>query len=138
MSDKVFFDPVDKSCIDGIRPDGFGQYSGKTLEELSFERGVDLVVMGGNEAYLIYCDKFKTEPVEITEEQFRYFLEVLPPCKWVRNGDTESFFMSERTAGNITAHLVRIGKRYYKFEDEDTLSHEDKVRKCMPLKDAEK
>jgi hypothetical protein len=71
-----------------------GPYSVMTYDEYSAgERGIRL-----------------SEPeAEITEEKFRYYLEVLPPLKWTSTESFESFLMSEFTSGSYTQQTVRRG-----------------------------
>lgn len=111
---------------------GLGTYSRETLEQVR-ERYPNAVIMPYEEAWKKHCDSYLTEPVEITEEDFWYFLEVLSPCSWHRRHDSESFYMSEFTTGDVTLHLVRIGTRYYKFEDHVMKTHEERVEKCLAL-----
>lgn len=85
--------------------------------------GSDLVVLDLDEAHRRYENSFKSDPVEITEEQWHDMLGCLPPVAWKRDGSGESFKMSERTAGSITGIYVRIGERYFQFDDDIRLSH---------------
>ena len=50
---------------------------------------------------------------EITEDQYHYALEVLPPEKWQTVDGVNIFRMSEYTIGNITAHYAFYNKRYF-------------------------
>ena len=56
---------------------------------------------------------FLTGWTEIDEERWMDALECLPPRKWKTVDDVEIFQMSEMTAGDITAHYVRYGERYF-------------------------
>lgn len=67
---------------------------------------------------------YRTKPIEITEAQFRYALEVLPPVGWRTIRGVESFKMSERYYGQITSIYARVGRRYFTFRDTITLSAE--------------
>ncbi len=69
----------------------------------------------------------KTEPVEITEDNFLKALNVLPPVRWTKRSDSESFKLSERLYGSITAIYARIGDRYYTFSDNIALPHDDVI-----------
>jgi len=50
-----------------------------------------------------------TDPIQITEKQWMYALEVLPPDGWVQEPGFNSFLMSERTSGSFTNQYVRYG-----------------------------
>ena len=67
---------------------------------------------------------YRTNPIEITKDQFTYALEVLPPVGWRTAKGVESFKMSERYYGQMTAIYVRIGRRYFTFRDAVTLTAE--------------
>lgn len=122
-----FFQPVTKVTIDMVRPDGLSLYGGKTREQLTEQYG-EIVIINTEEAYRLHCESFKRPPVEITEERFMEMLEILPPGKWVRYSEEESFHVTERISGNIVSIFVRIGDRFFEMQDEVTLSHADRVR----------
>ncbi len=67
---------------------------------------------------------YRTRPVEITKAQFIYALEVLPPVGWRTAKGVESFKISERYYGQMTAIYARVGKRYFTFRDAITLDAE--------------
>lgn len=138
MTQMCFANPANRhQTIDTII-DGKGTYSGETLEEVRL-RYPDVVVMSFDEAYKRYENSFAEQPPEeITEKEFWYFLEVLPPCSWTRQHDSESFYMSEFTCGDVTLHLVRIGTRYFKAQDHVMKNHADRVKKCLPLMEVTK
>src|SRR4051812_14493937 len=50
---------------------------------------------------------------EITEEIFIEFLEVLPPVNWKRDGDNESFCMSEAKTSNIRSKYLKNSNGYF-------------------------
>ncbi len=73
-------------------------------------------------------------------------LEVLPPIRWEGREsvdrwnpelDTESFMLSERTYGNITAIFCRIGERYFEMQDSIFLTYEAIIAKCQKEEVAE-
>lgn len=49
--------------------------------------------------------------VEITEEEYDYSLEVLPPLKWNRNKGI--FYMMEFLTGDLTTKLIKDKDKYY-------------------------
>ena len=91
------------------------------------EYGMNLVVLDVTDAYVRYENACKSAPVEITEDRWHDMLGVLPPFAWKHDATGESFKLSERTAGSITAIFVRIGDRYFELSDTITLPH----RECV-------
>lgn len=62
-------------------------------------------------------------PLEITEERYFYYLEVLPPCRWtVVEPRISVFHVSERISGSIVTWCINIGKRYFSVDCSDRLS----------------
>ncbi|MEV1657320.1 hypothetical protein ABZR11_29185 [Pseudomonas aeruginosa] len=135
-NEKVFYIPGEKFIVDlafevnpGVYKSAYGR---KTLAEMEQEfPGV--VLMDEHEVVETINRLCRTDPVEITEERFFVLLEVLPPLRWGRNHDSESFKMSEFTNGSITLNVVRLGDRYFCFEDDYRLTHEEACAKCKPL-----
>lgn len=60
-------------------------------------------------------DYYIQQPLEeITEEQFHYMLNLLPPICWTTIQGVEMFCMSEMLAGTYTNQYANVGdKRYY-------------------------
>lgn len=130
MTKDCFFSPGKRTVIDIVANDGLSFIRSQTLAELR-QQWPDVEVVPSEEAVTRIESGHITEAVEISREDFIDALEVLPPCRWKRHGDTESFYMSEFTYGSITAHYVRINTRYFHFSDDASLTHEDAVRKAM-------
>lgn len=125
---QVFFSPSSKYCsaLDVVRDDGLGAYSGKTLEQFALDYPDVSIV--DDEVSVAHDRKQRiTEPKEITKDQFWYWLECLPPCKWKRLGSTEAFHVSERITHDIVTWCVRIGERYFSLDNTDTLNPEQAV-----------
>jgi hypothetical protein len=98
---------------------------GKTIEELAVDYpGIQLGTVG--EVHAASCATFRSAPAEITRERFQDMLEVLPPVAWTSGGATETFKLSERTYGPITAIFCRIRDRYYEMSDDIRMPH-DKI-----------
>ena len=60
------------------------------------------------------------EPKEITEEDFYYALNVLPPKKWIRNERYSKFFIGECTTMTFYGQYLQdkeSGKYYYAMAD---------------------
>ena len=132
---QVFFSPSAQYCsaIDVVNPEtGRGVYSGKTLEEFIFEYA-DISIVDDEVAVQHDRQRRITEPREISQEDWYYLLEVLPPCKWVRHSSAESFHISERITHDIVTWAARIADKFYRFDDTCRLSHEDVVRKASVL-----
>lgn len=120
------------------RPDGVfvSQYGGLTLEEVQAQNpGAEL--MDYDEALALIEASCKTEPHQIDAERFDDCLNILPPVRWVINGDCESFLMSERTNGRVTAIFVKLGDTYWSFEDDCGLSHSEIIAKVRVVMDAQ-
>lgn len=116
--------------------DGVGRYSGKSLAELSKEYG-ELKEMTMDAAYQLKTSMLMTCPKEITKERYWHMLEVLPPCRWVNNGTTESFFVSEAYSLDLHSVYVRIGQRYYEMlRPVSSESHAHWVALCSELEAA--
>jgi hypothetical protein len=131
MSQFFFANPALTHCEDGaVLKDGayVGQYSGMTLEQLQL-RDPAIQLIDSDEFVANHDRMLTTDPVEIDVERFEYMLEVLPPCSWVRDPGSQSFYMSEFTSGNVTAHLVNIGDRYFSFDAPMMRKHADRVAK---------
>lgn len=102
------------------------------LERHAAEYGTALVVLPVDEAFARYENAFKREPVEITEDRWHEMLGVLPPVGWrTAPYNHESFKISERTAGSVTAIFVRIDDRYFELSDSITLPHLDCVARVL-------
>jgi len=72
-------------------------------------------------------------PWRIDEKRFWYLLEVLPPCKWRRMSDGESFHISERLSGSIVTWAVRIGSDYFELQDDEHKPHAELVAACRAV-----
>lgn len=129
FQEPVFYVPGTTTIIDNaVERDGVlvGHYSGETLEQLRLRHpGAAL-----GEWEVVYAEaeaSRKTEPVEINEDEFLRALNVLPPVRWTRRSDSESFKISERLYGSITAIYARMGDRYYSFSDYIALPHDEVI-----------
>ena len=128
---QVFFSPSAhyNSAIDAYDPaTGLGRYSGKTLEELTFEYG-DVTIVDQQVAIDHDRQRNITPPRAITEDRFHDLLECLPPCKWGRFATCEAFHMSERITYDIATWCVRIGSSYYEFQDTDRMTAQEAIDK---------
>jgi hypothetical protein len=62
---------------------------------------------------------------EITEERFWEMLEVLPPAKWTRRADSESFMVIECQTANLYTWCARVGDKYYEMIAPNDCTHRD-------------
>lgn len=128
---QCFVSLAQRVIIDYAGANGRTQIFGQTLEEVR-ERYPDVQVMEANDAVdAIEDGLIDDEVTEITEQQFIEALEAMPPMKWKRYSDAESFMMVERLYGSVTSIYVRVGDRYYTFHDRCSVSHDDIVRKVV-------
>jgi len=116
--------------IEGITTN-MGAYSGKTMEVLAQEYG-ELIALPISEA----ADRQETMilsknegVIEITEDRFHDALNCLPPMRWTRRVDAESFYISEAHSGRIHSAYIRLGKRYFSLVATRSTTHEDLVAK---------
>lgn len=126
----AFFSPSAEFCsaIDMVDPatGRGGLYSGKTLEQFQAERP-DTRIAPYHVAMQHDRQRRITPAREIDRETFDYLLEVLPPCKWTRRPGAEAFHVSERITHDIVTWCVRIGERFYRFDNTDKLTAEQAI-----------
>lgn len=103
-----------KDSFDGwakhILSNGIDTYNNKTKAEYIAE-GYDVLTM---DDFVDYCNKWEDENLcddwkEITEEEYDYALNVLPPVKWYNGG----FFISERYTSDISAFYQELNGKYF-------------------------
>lgn len=102
----------------------------ETLEQVQ-ERYPHAIVGDAETVYREMESSYISDPVRITEDDFDYALNVLPPMNWVRSGSVQSFKMSEFTSGRITAIYAQFGDEYWKFSDRYTLSHSEIMERVI-------
>ena len=61
---------------------------------------------------------------EITEEQYDYWLNVLPPQKWLTVGGVSIFRMIEFQISNITLHVAKYEGRYFSAHRRTTTEYD--------------
>ena len=95
---------------EAILKNGVGIYSKKTKADY-LAAGFAVVDQHGlTEAFNAFADRICGMWVEITEEQYEYALNVLPPEQWFNGG----FFISERLVGDVSAFYQQYKTRYFK------------------------
>jgi len=121
---KVVYCTASNRIIDLVRK---AETEADAISRLTPEYGRDLTILPLDEAEKRFEAQFKTDPIQITEAQWWYALEVLPPEDWHRTATGESFKMSERLAGSITGIYVALEEGYFMFNDVAQLPHADCV-----------
>jgi len=114
-----------------VREDGtvVGAYGGKTVGEMEAEYGTEVRRGTIAEFRKVHDAAWRTEPEEITEERWDYYLNVLPPQGWGRANGVESFKMVEKLSGEVTVICARRGDRFWSFQDNASLpAHEIAAR----------
>lgn len=87
--------------------------------------GGDLVIISFEEAARRREEAFRQPVSETTRGHFWYSLECLPPVGWHTASGVESFKISERYSGNLTAIFARLGNRYFTLRDDIRLPAEE-------------
>jgi hypothetical protein len=129
----VFYQPGNNNVFDEAVDKGTGYvgiYSGMTLASAQAQ-GAQLMTEA--EASQLVDAAHVKAPKPCSEERFMDMLEVLPPQDWRTTPDSESFKLQERTTGNITLIMVRIGDAYWEMEDMVNLTHNDICGKVNAL-----
>ncbi len=129
----VHYEGAVPHAIDYIHPKtGRSMFNNEDLAAIQ-KRYPGAVIMSYDEYETKRENALITSTHEISEERFRYMLEVLPPVSWVSGGGSESFKLSERTSGNITAICCRIKDKFFEFQNVITMQHDAIVETCTPL-----
>ncbi len=101
-----------KGFCQSVLTDGVSSYTGKTKDEFLAE---GCTVVDGDGLYEIvkaFENSISGQWKEITEEQYEYALNVLPPLMWYNGG----FFISEADTGTVHAFYQRLNGKYYSCE----------------------
>lgn len=105
-----------------LLPDGTVAYTdGLTPLQYAADHGFPVRVVTDaqlDDMIAAYEASLITDPVEETEEQWWYALEVLPPCKWRTVRGVELFHISERQTGNLVNWHARLNGKFYTFVDD--------------------
>lgn len=126
--EQVFYVPGQPWVIDFVeqQPDGscVAAATGQTQEQIAaVSPGVILCTYA--EARKQIESRAKSEPKPISEEDFTFALNCLPPMDWRHDANGESFKMSEFITGNVTSIYARMGNTYWMLDDVCTLSHRE-------------
>lgn len=115
MYQECFFSRSKNQVIDGC-VNGLGLFSGRSLDQLTSDYpDIEIVEV---DAAVEIMDAANRRPVEeITQEQYWYALEVLPPENWKQIPNGDYFQMSEYWSGDITTYYAQLNGRYYTWMD---------------------
>lgn len=103
--------------VDFINPEtGLSEFGRSTQEELAARYpGIEVWLI---DAAIEFREQVgRTDPQEITRQQFIDALEILPPNHWQTRGPFESFQCSEHWSGRLTSTYLRRGSRCWQFTD---------------------
>ena len=104
--------------------DGTVAYTdGLTLAEYQKERGKVYDILTDDALDLLMAEWTKaqiTEPVEETEAQYWYALEVMPPSKWRTVRGVNLFHICERIQFDLVNWHAQLNGRYFTFVDQST------------------
>lgn len=126
------FVSMSKRCvIDTLKPDGRTVLCNESLAEVRRRYPDAKQVSLDVAAHDLQSSLIDKDVTEISLEQFNEALGVLPPNQWIRLSSTESFKSSEHLSGAITAVYVRLGSKFYTFNDYFYIKHEEIVAKVL-------
>lgn len=92
------------------------------------EYGTSLTVLPLSLAWKRHEDAHRTPPSEVTAAHYDDMLNILPPVAWTRDANGESFKMSERLTGMVTAIYVNLNDRFFTFNDNIRMPHAECCR----------
>lgn len=133
-TNNCFYSPANRVIIDVIMSDGLSNFCRNNEAQIK-ERYPDAQIMDIETAIKSMEEAYKTNPIQISEDDFDEALNVLPPMKWVRLGNAESFMSPEMYSGNITAIYASIydeqskTKQHWTFLDSRFLTHDQILAK---------
>ena len=102
----------------------------KTKADYEKEYNTKLIELSFDELYEQYIEPFnkslQSPFVEIKEETWYDMLNVLPPMRWTKVGNSEFFFCMEALTADLHSVYVRKGNKYYtalrsKFEKAENI-----------------
>jgi|SRR5471030_159668 len=133
---KAFYVPNRPWIIDDaeVRADGacVSVIAGLNLEQIQtkYPGAILTTLKAATDAIEAMC---KTVPRPIDHVDFYYGKTVLKNYGRARNGDSESFKMTEHKNGRITAIYARVGSSFWTFDDVAEISHEDIIERVRRL-----
>ena len=122
------------TCIDLEQPGtGRGVWSKETLEEMR-KRYPNAELVELDDWTEAKEQALCTEPKPIDEERFLEMLEVLPPQRWQRGVDCESFELCEHTSGRVTTIFCRFGCRFFEYQGLAGQTLQQHAQNCAQVK----
>lgn len=112
---------------------GVGETPEEAIARYAEEYGGDLVVVGIVEAFRLQEEAAKTEPEEISGEEFDDKLNIMPPRGWVPGyGEgPSSFKIGEPYIGRVHSIYARLNGRFFTFRDDVRMAHDDILAKVF-------
>lgn len=128
-----YYVPGAFNIIDVINPlSGLTVFTKETHDEVR-KRHPSAIRTTVDDASKLINGSAKSEPQEITHEEWDDALNVLPPLRWINRMGAETFRMSEFYCGTVTNTYVRIGERYAKWRDDISVTHDELARRALAL-----
>ena len=132
-TEMCFYQPGSMTIVDTARADGLSSVYSHTLEQVRAEYpGAEYMPF---QDACQATDKARADhyqlgvPEEITEEQYVYALEVLPPCRWSHG----SFYVSELQIGDIADWYITTGNRFFHMYNRTNANKEAMSVACRTL-----
>lgn len=127
-----YFDRLVFCVLDNVNPEATPEQVEERRLQLELNCGnehTDVLIGEADDIYQKYVDQFRTPLERIDEDRWDEMLNVLPPLKWRHSGTSQSFMLSEFTAGNVTLICIKhknIGGEYeyWQMHDYASLTHE--------------
>lgn len=127
---RVVYCTATHNIIDFVHA-GAGETDDMAITRLKGKYGTALSAMPAHEAQDLYEARFKTPVEEITADDFDYALNVLPPVGWTHSRGAQSFRISERIAGRVTAIYVEMTGRHFRFHDDIRTPHDQACERVL-------
>jgi hypothetical protein len=128
-------EPFRGHCQSFLTEDGFVAYTDRqTVEQYEAERGFKVRVIDDQEFDQMLAEHsktLKTEPKEISEDDWYEALECLPPSRWHTHRGVNLFHVCEAITLNLVNWYARIDGRFYHFVDEAQTSSETLAAKVF-------
>ena len=132
----VYFSPRVNGVIDEIKADGRTYWGQQTFAQV-VSQYPDVIKISLERAAALHDAVYLDEPIKrITEEDWDYALNVLPPMKWRNGSGAETFMMSERLSGDITRIYTRIGDEYFRFNGRTSMTHDEIATRVSAFRQA--
>jgi len=136
-SERCFYEPGAAHIVDVATPDGVSQCRGETLAQVRqrYPRAGLVPLADALTAIdAVQAERCKVGiPTEITEAQYQYALDVLPPQRWSTGPGWGFFYVPELVCGRIATWYVQLGSRYFELCYYTNTSTDTIVAACRTL-----